>query len=402
MTTYVYKAKKKSAETVTGQISAQNQDEAVDLITQLGMLPVSIEEELPGKARDEALSVKKIKSKELYLFSRQLGNLLKAGVSLPKALTIIEQQTENLYFKKVIAHLLWQIKNGKSFSQALSQYPPIFSHLYVTMIKAGEESGDLEKMLATVVTYQKYQEETFSKLRMALAYPLFMAVMGTGTVIFILSFVLPKLIVLFQNVGEDLPMPTRILIALSQLFHRGWYVLLILLGSGIIGWQRLSVFDKTRHTFSRALLKIPLLGEMLLKDQLARFCRTLVMLLKSGISIVHSLAIAIPVINNEILKEQFIKCHSEITLGKSFGFSIKQRQFIPSMMGHLITVGEESGNLNEVLDDIADSYEQETNERLRILTTLLEPAMILVMGGIIGFIVFAMLLPIFQLDVMGH
>jgi len=408
MTTFVYTAKKSTAETVTGKITAEDQEEAIELINQLGFLPVSVKENSDGEAAErvdfseEALRTrKKVKTKEIYIFSRQLANLLKSGISILRALVIIHEQTQNVFFRKVIGQITKEIKNGKSLSESLGLFPNIFSPLYITMAQAGEESGSLQEMLVSVATYQHRQGEIRSKVRTALVYPALMAGVGAATVWFVLTFVLPKMAGLFQNMGEALPLPTVILLSVSAILNTWWMVVLLAVLVGVFALNRFIQSASGRIVMSFFLLRVPLFGQIILKSELARFCRTLVLLLKSGVSIIYALPIAIPILSNEVIKKQLIQCNEDLTTGGSFGESIKRSASIPSMMGHLIAVGEESGNLNEVLSEIADAYEQETDEQTKIMTTLLEPMMILTVGLVVGFIVFAILLPIFQMDVLG-
>jgi len=228
MTKYNYKAKKRNAETVSGHINANSQDEAVDLISQLGLTPVSVfPEENNSVSEKPTQSVKiikrsKVSKKEVYIFSRQLANLLKSGVSLLKSLNIINEQTNSAYFRQIIGQLILSVKNGKSFSESLSAHPGVFSSLYITMIHAGEESGSLREMLINVSVYQKEQEEIRSKVRTALVYPIFMAFVGFISVYFILVFVVPKMAGLFSNMGNALPLPTVILLSLSSFLSKWW------------------------------------------------------------------------------------------------------------------------------------------------------------------------------------
>lgn len=400
MTTYIYKAKKNTAETVTGQITAQSQEEAIDLITQLGFLPVSVEEKNLKDSVDVG-RVLNVKRKDIYIFTRQLSNLLKSGVSLLRALVIMEDQTQNPYFKRVINAMSAEIRNGRSFSETLSNYPKIFDSLYSTMVKAGEESGDLQKMLYSLAIYQQRQEEVKSKIRGAMAYPVLMGVVGLITVYVMLTFVLPKMSGLFSSVGQ-LPLPTVILLKISHVFQKFWYI--ILLGATVLGlliyrWTKTSAGQKA---LSQMLLKFPIFGDLILKSELARFSRTLSLLLKSGSSLNRALPVVIPILSNNVIKAHLWRCNEELTAGGSLGESIKQSSDLPSMMGHLIAVGEESGNMEESLSEIADGYEQETEEKIKMATSLLEPIMILTVGVVIGFIVFAILLPIFQIDVLAH
>lgn len=401
MTTFVYKAKNRTTQTVSGQINAQNQEEAVDLITQLGLLPVSVVEQSVIENKALLSKPRKVRNRELYTFTKQLANLVRSGTSLLRSLEILTEQTQSIYLKSVIRSIAQGVKNGKAFSACLSDFPYIFSSLYVTMVNAGEEAGNIHDMLYSLATYLKKQEEIITKVRSALAYPLLMMAVGMGTVYFILTFVLPKMSGLFTNLGNTLPLPTVILLSLSTLLSK--YTLWILLAVAGITFALYNFFRsyQGRYILSQMVLKFPLFGELILKSELARFCSTVELLLKSGVPILRSLQIAIPILGNDLLKEKFLKCKNDLTAGGSLGKSLKDTAGIPLMVGHLITVGEESGNLPDVLGEIAETYEQETGEQIKIMTTLLEPVMILLIGSIIGFIVFSILLPIFQIDVLA-
>jgi len=229
-----------------------------------------------------------------------------------------------------------------------------------------------------------------------------MAVFGIVTVYVILTFVLPNMSGLFENIGDGLPLPTVILLKVSDAFRKGG-IGIVLVALILIILVRKSVRSKAGGLVSsRFLLRMPLFGEIVLKTELARFCRAMVLLLNSEIPILHALDISIPILSNEIIKTHLYKCKDDLSAGGMFGESIKKSKDLPPMMGHLITVGEESGNLNEVLSEIAENYEQETDEKIKVMTTLFEPLMILIVGLMVGFIVFAMLLPIFEIDVLAR
>jgi len=396
---FFYKAKKKTAETVTGHISAQSQSEAIELIHQLGLIPMEVDADSSDITANQAKGIKKIKAKELYFFTRQLANLLKSGLSLLRALTLIEEQIINKYFRSVIGHIAEEVKNGKNFSDALSAFSHIFSEMYLSMVKAGEESGDLYSTLIRLSEHQKKQRELISKVRASLAYPLFMAFVGFFTVYYVIAFVFPKMVVLFQNI-DPMPLPTLLMMDISQFMSDGW--LWILSGITIVifslrFWMQ-SKFG--RILSSRFILSLPLIGQMILKSELARFSSTLVLLMKSGISLIKALDIVVPILSNESLKKYFIDAKAHLISGGSLGESIKGVKEFPPMMGYLISVGEESDSLEDVFSEISDSYQEDVEEKIKILTALFEPAMILFIGLIIGFIVFAMLLPIFQMDMI--
>ncbi|MBF0484831.1 MAG: type II secretion system F family protein [Candidatus Omnitrophica bacterium] len=399
MPLYIYKAKKNPTETVTGQIVASDQEEAVDLITQLGFVPISVLLHADDKEKDWSKRSIRVSTKELCVFSQQLAALLKSGVTILTALDIIRIQTKNLYFKYVIGQVAQGVKNGRALSDCLGMYPKIFSELYVMMMFAGENSSNLREMLLSMANYQKRQEEFMSRVRMAMVYPLFMAVVGTGTIIFILTVVLPKMMGLFKNLQGGLPLPTKIVLGVSGFFIHFWYLIIIALFGIYWIFQHMLRSRQGKKNFSKFVLMLPLLGDLYGKAQLARFCRTINLLLRNGIALTQAIKIAAPVLDNAFLKEQLEATHEALAVGGTWGTALKRMENLPVMMGYMISVGEETGNLTEVLADVADYYEQEVDEKIKMTTTILEPLMILLVGLVVGTIVFAILLPIFQVDI---
>ena len=402
MPSYIYKAKKDALNSISGQINAQNEDDALEMIHQLGLIPVSIEESNAEGVLFSDIREVKIKDKELYLFSKQLANLLKSGVSLLKALEVLSEQTKSVYFSRVLNEISIGVKSGRTFSACLSDYPAIFSALFVAMVRAGEEMGKLRQMLNSVADFLKAQEEFSSKVRSAMVYPVFMLVIGISTVIFILTFVMPKMSVIFMDAGQSLPLPTRIVMAISHFFKAFGA------GSAIAGVIGFLAFNRWRSTLQGSiligqfLLNLPLIRPLVLKVDLARFTRTMSLLLESGLTIIRSIEMAVPTMHNPQLKMDLFTCIQGLSAGENLGQCLSKSSLIPPMMVQLITVGEESGNLQESLKDIAESYEADINETTKLITTVLEPAMILVVGAVVGLIVFAMLLPIFSMDLMAH
>ena len=240
----------------------------------------------------------------------------------------------------------------------------------------------------------------FSRFRMAMAYPILMATVGIGTIVFMFTFVMPRLMNLYVNMEQSLPLPTKILISLSEALNKWglWIVVVLAIAVWIINNQLKTALGKA--AFSVFKLHLPLFGKFIVKAELARFSRTLELLLKSGIPILRALEISIPVLDNEVIKNQLKRSCKELEQGGSFGKSLKAVKIFPLFMSNLIVVGEESGKLDDALSEVANSYEHDTDETIRIMSSLIEPLMILVMGIIVGFIVVAMLLPIFEINVM--
>lgn len=408
MPTYKYRAKKGPVDIVEGKIDALSEKSAVEKLSQSGFLPVRIELDLQAKVAPQAAAIskpqgapaarKRVKSREITVLSRELASLLKSGVPILKALDIISEQSGHSGLKDILSGIRNDIKEGAAFSSALLKYPAMFSPVYIALIRSGEDGGSLPQALLRIAEYRVRQEEMFSRLRMALAYPLFMAAVGIATVAFMLTYVMPRLAGLFVNTGQKLPLPTQILISVSSgLRQRGFWIILALSIFALIAKRQLKTAPG-RLFLSSFSLRLPLLGKFILKAELARFSRTLELLIKNGITILKALDIAIPVLSNDIIKNQLKKSVKDLQAGGSFGRSLKNQKLFPLFMSNLIAVGEESGRLSDSLQEIADSCERDTDEQMRVMSSLLEPLMILIIGSVVGFIVVAMLLPIFEIN----
>ncbi|HNX81808.1 MAG TPA: type II secretion system F family protein [Candidatus Omnitrophota bacterium] len=404
MPIFTYKAKKGPDEVVEGTLEALSEKEAIEKISQLGYLPLSLQSSEKSTKQDQSVTpIKKegkVRSRHVTLFSRQLAGLLKAGVPILGSLNIIAEQTESRVFSDILKQILKTVKEGNTFSSALAAHPKVFNPLYIAMVRTGENSGVLPEVLMRISEYRAKEEEAMSRFRMALAYPLLMAIVGLGTIVFMLTFVMPRLMKLFGSLGQSLPLPTRMLISFSNLLQQWWLWVICI----AVVWfvRRRLASERARKIWSAWVLRLPLFGPYILKAEIARFSRTLELLLKSGITILRAIDVAIPVVSNEIMKEHIQKSLKELEQGGSFGRSLKNSHIFPPFVSNLLLVGEESGKLTDALAEIAASYERDTDEATKTMTNLLEPAMILVMGTIVGFIVIAMLLPIFEINVAVH
>jgi general secretion pathway protein F len=405
MPVYAYRAKKDPQNIVEGRVEGRSEKEAIEKINALGYIPVHVEECGVSASRDTTSfnrSVGKIRPAEVTIISRQLASLLKAGVPILAALNIISEQSENASLKAMVRNVHDAVKEGSTFSGTLMQYPQVFPPIYIAMVRVGEDSGSLPEMLLRISDYRSKQEEMFARFRMALAYPMLMAMVGVGTIIFMLTFVMPRLLNIYNNIDQRLPLPTRILISVSEgLRHWGIWILLVLIAVIFVAAQQLKS-AAGRSFLSVFKLHVPVFGKFILKAELSRFCRTLELLIKSGIPILKGLEVGIPILENEVIKGKLRTSYKDLEQGGSFGRSLKSSSLFPLFMTNLLIVGEESGKLDEALSEVASSYERDTDEAIKVMSSLLEPLMILGMGLIVGFIVIAMLLPIFEINVMAH
>ncbi|MBN3039795.1 MAG: type II secretion system F family protein [Candidatus Omnitrophica bacterium] len=401
MPLYQYRAKEGPHKIIQGYIEAPDQEKAFKRIEEMGYFPVKIEEAEQDQEKIPAkLKNKKVKSQDIIIFSRQLATLIKSGIPILRALGILSEQTQSKAFSMIIKDIYVNLKEGVSFSQCLSQYPKIFSPFYTSMVQAGEDSGKLEEVLFRLSDYRKKREELISRVRLAMVYPLIMGCVGLGTIIFMFTFVMPRLMNIFNDLGENIPVPTKILIKVSGFVSGWWWAIAAGIAAIIIFIRMFLQKQEGKVFFSALILKIPILGDLMLKKEIALLSRTLELLIKSGISVLRSIELTAPVIGNEIIRENFIKGYDELKQGASLGRTLRHFKVFPAFMTNLIVIGEESGKLEAPLSELASSYEQDTEESVKTFTTILEPLMIVSMGLVIGFIVVAMLLPIFELNLM--
>jgi len=405
MGAYTYKAKKGPDEIVESVIYASSKKEAIEKISQMGYLPVRVEEAGSPAVTDTGkpgFFFKRVRPKLVTVFTRQLSILLRSGVPILNALTILVDQSDSMYLKAVLSEIRQAVKDGKELSSALSLYPHIFPALYVSLVRAGEDSGTLEEALMRIAEYRYKQEQIISRIRTALTYPLLMAIVGVGTIVFMLTFVMPRLLKIFARLGQDLPLPTKILIGISNfLTQKPVWLVAGILAAGIVFFFQRGIQSKREQLFISYLkLHMPLFGNVFLKAELARFSRTMELLLKSGIQLLRALQGSIPTVDNEIIREELKQGYKAIEQGQSFGATLGRASVFPKFMVNLVSVGEESGKIDEALQELARTYEEETDEAVKIMTNLLEPMMILIMGIMVGFIIVSMLLPVFQLNIM--
>ena len=404
MPLYRYRAKETPQKLIEATLEAPTREDAIKRIEEMGYFPVKVEE-VSAAAEKQSRVIKKfrarLRSQEITIFSRQLATLIKSGVPILKSLGVIVEQASNIYFKNIISDIYNGLKEGQKLSHALSQYPTVFSSFYVAMVQAGEDSGNLEVILFRLADYRQLQEDIISKVKLALLYPVIMLTVGVGTIVFMLTFVMPRLMQIFQDIGQDLPLPTQILIATSEyLTSQKALILLILLLLLIVLVRHELRRKATKRLLSVLQLRLPIVGDLMLKKELARLSRTLELLIKSGIPILRAIELTAPIIDNETIKEKFLEGYRELKQGSSLGRTLKRFKVFPAFMTNLIIIGEESGKLDLSLAELASSYEKDTDDGVKAFTTILEPIMILGMGLIVGFVVIGMLLPIFQINLI--
>ncbi|MBM3250051.1 MAG: type II secretion system F family protein [Candidatus Omnitrophica bacterium] len=400
MPRFTYTARSSPQRSVSGDLEADSKQDAINKLTRLGYFPVRIEAEDLSATKTGLLKLRLVKNREIALFTHQLSTLLESGVNILSGLNIIAGQASNRYFKSVINDIIAKIRDGRAFSESLALHPDIFSSLYTSMIRAGEASGTLDETLKRLAEFLEKDEEFRSSVRSALTYPAFVFGVGCLTVAVLLGFVIPRLVTMFEDMGQALPLPTKILIGISGTLRSYWWLILIILATAAFLFRRALRSPEGKLAWDAFKLKTPVWGQISLKTEISRMMRTLSLLLSSGVAIVSSLDIASAVLENQVLKDEMRKFKDEISKGASFSRCLNDSKAFPVFVTDIVKVGEETGSLEKALMRIADDYGRDVDQSLKNLSRLLEPVIIVIMGLIVGYIVLSMLLPIFQINLI--
>jgi len=406
MPVYEYTALDGSGKSVNGIIDADSPVAARQRLRGSGIFPVDVKEtsSRPRDLRSGPVSVsallKRIKPGEVSVATRQLSILLGAGVPLVASLDALISQITNPLLKKIVAQIKESVNEGNSLAFALSSHPRIFSSIYVNMVRAGEASGSLDVVLERLADLGEYQQALRSRFKAALAYPVFMFFIGTLVLFFLITFIVPNITQIFREMHHTLPIPTVVLISVSNFLKSFWWLILLATAVGIVIIRQLKNTPRGRYVWDEVKLRIPVLGPISNKMAVARFGRTLGSLLKAGVPLISALQIVRNIVNNVIIADVIDNTVDEIQAGKSLASPLAQSRWFPSIVVQMISVGEQSGELETMLSKIADTYDRDVESQIMAMTSMLEPVMILVMGLIVGFVVISILLPIFEMNQM--
>jgi general secretion pathway protein F len=341
----------------------------------------------------------RVSANDVSIFTRQLSTLLGAGMPLVPSLSILMKQAKNPLLKKSLAQIREQVNEGKSLTESMSVFPQIFPPFYLNMVRAGEASGTINLVLERLADFSESQQTLMNKIRSALAYPVIMFFMGSAVILLLMTFVVPKITGIFADMHQTLPLVTIILITVSNFLKSFWWLILILLAAGVAAFKYMTTGTEAgKRQWDNAKLKIPVWGQVNRKIAIARFSRTLATLLESGVPLLSAMEIVRNVVNNIIIGEAISKARKDLEEGKGLSGPLTQTGIFPSLVTEMIAVGEQSGTLEKMLNRIATAYETEAQTDILIMTSLLEPIMILIMGLGVGFIVVSILLPIFEMN----
>jgi len=402
MAQFKYTARNNLGKTVEGIVEAPMQKAALDKLRGQRFTVMNVAEVKSGSGEsflDKIPFFKpSVKSKDLVIFSRQLATLVSAGVPIVQGLNILIEQIQSPIFQKIMAAVRSDIESGIAIADAMKKHPAAFSELYVSMIRAGETGGVLDSILERLSSYLEAAEELRGKVKGAMVYPIVVSGVASCVTIFLLVAVIPTFKTVFASFGGELPLPTQCLLAVSDfLRHYFLYLLAVPIGS-FFALKQWRATEKGQTVIDGLLIKLPVIGSLLKKVAVAKFTRTLGTLIKSGVPILQALDTVAKTSGNKVVEDAILKCRESIREGEKIADPLKASGIFPAMVIQMISVGEETGNLETMLNKISDFYDQEVDTAVKAMTSLIEPVIICVMGVVIGAIVICMFLPIFQMS----
>ncbi|MBK8264484.1 MAG: type II secretion system inner membrane protein GspF [Nannocystis sp.] len=408
MASYAYTGLTAAGKTVKGIESA---DSVAALKAQLkrgGVFLTSVSEtnaapQGAGLSREVDLSAlfDRVKQKDVARITQLLGTLLAAGITLPEGLSALTDQVESRRFKGILSDIANKVNEGSSFAESLARYPDVFMPLYINMVRAGEASGSLETVLLRVAGFMEQQEELRGKVQSAMIYPVAMAVVSGGVVTLLMVNVVPQITSMFDDMEAKLPWNTKLLIFASDVIGGFWYLIIAAFVGLYFLFRRWRSSEAGRQLGDRIALEVPVVGDLVRKVAIARFARTLSTMLASGVQLLQALDIVRSLLGNVILEGVVATARDNIREGEGISPALKRSGEFPPLVTHMIAVGERSGQLEAMLNDVANAYDREVSVAIGRMTTLLEPLMIVVMGGSVGFIIFSIMQPIMMLNEMA-
>ena len=400
-TMFEYRVRDKRGKTVSGELEGTSSAAVARSLRERGLIPLSVEEKQQASGPKTEINIPgltdRVKVKDVAIFSRQFSTMVNSGLSLIKALNVLEAQTENATLAKVVSEVRSAVEQGTSLSAALSAHPKVFNKLYVAMIKAGEVGGVLDETLIRLADMIEANVKLRSKLKSAMAYPLVVMGLVTNIVIAMLLFVVPMFEGMYEDLGGELPLATKLLINTSSLIQTYWYIVLALMIGGIIGLKKWIKTPVGRLSWDAFKLKVPVFGKLTHKSAISRFSRTFSVLTRTGVPILQAIDIVSDTAGNAVVQNALADVRQSVKSGESLTAPLERHSVFPPMVVQMMAVGEETGALDTMLGKVSDFYDAEVEATVDALTSLIEPLLIIFMGVTVGGILIALYLPMFNI-----
>jgi type IV pilus assembly protein PilC len=395
MPKFVYSARPAAGGNIqSGEMVVNTKDEVLSYLHRQKMIPVSVRQKEAGINLTIGTG---IKTRDIVIFTRQFATMINSGLPLVQSLDILAEQTENQAFRKVIQEVLYDVESGNTLADSMKKHPKVFTELYVNMVAAGEAGGILDTILLRLATFLEKNDALIRKIKGAMIYPGVILTVAVLAVVILLLFVIPTFQTMFESAGIPLPLPTQIVIGLSAFLQAYWWAL----GLGVIAaafvFRQVYATSDGKLFFDRVLLRLPILGDLQRKAAVARFTRTLGTLVSSGVAILEGLEITAKTAGNRVIHDAVMSSRASIAGGETIAAPLKESGVFPPMVVQMINVGEQTGGLDEMLSKIADFYDEEVDAAVEALLSAMEPIMIVFLGTIVGGMIVAMYLPIFDM-----
>lgn len=408
MAAYAYRASTREGKVVEGSMEASGEAAVVAALRGQGLMPLSVKAgssaatgfsfslnfELPWNRQP------KVRSRDLMVFTGELSTLLRAGLPLDRSLGSLSALTENETLKRIVGEILGRVQEGRSLSQAVGEHPEVFPPLYVNMIRAGEAGGVVETVLERLAEYLESSEKTREEIKSAMVYPIILATTAGGAILVMLTFVLPKFAAIFADLGTAMPASTRFVMAVSDVLLGYWWAITAGVVAAYIGWKRWLATPAGRERFDRFSLAAPVVGDLVRKLQVARFARTLGTMLKGGVPLIQALEIVRAVVANVVISGALAVVQRDVSEGKGLSGPLERVKVFPPLALQMVGVGEETGRLDDMLMVVSDHYDTEVSHAIARAMALISPLVLVVMGMVTGFIVWAMISAVFSVNEM--
>jgi len=381
-------------------MDAENEQVVVRRLRDMGYHPIEVTENAERQKSFLTKPLGRVRQSDVTVMFQQLSRLIRAGLPLLRSLRTLRRQAENSRMREIIDQLHTGVQQGRTFAECLSEHPKVFPEMYASMVAAGETGGMLEEVLERLAMFSEKEQHLKGKVISSLIYPCFLVFAGLSAAFILLSFVFPRFVDLFEEFDAELPAPTRLLIVMCEFMESYWLAILVAIAGLVVGLVQYRRTSAGRMAIDRGVLRVPLIGVLILRAQVANFARTLGTLVDNGVPILKALRVTEATLTNRAIGAQIDVIHAAVIDGSSLHESLDRAEYFPPMAVSMMAIGEESGMLGDVSRQIADTYDEEVDRAIKNVTTMLEPALILVMGVFVGFLVISMLLPMFQLSTM--
>jgi type IV pilus assembly protein PilC len=395
--TYEYKVRDRAGNLVSGQLIGDSEGLVMTKLREMGMTPIEVKKANAGLKMEINLRPGRVKLKDLAVFSPQFATMVNSGLPILRALSILSDQTQNKELQKVLVQVRLDVEQGASLSGAMERHPKAFSDLYVAMVKAGETGGVLDNVLLRLADNIEKEVELRRKVKSAMTYPVVVVLLVMLILSAMLLFVVPQFKSIYAQLGGDLPLPTRILLSVSNAVRTYWYMFALFMFGMIFAFRRYKRTDRGRAQMDAVKLRIPVFGGLFHKTALSRFSSTLGMLLRSGVPILQALDIVADTVNNRVISRAVGDVQEAVRGGESMAKPLSRHKVFPPMVVQMLAVGEETGGVDTMLDKVAEFYNSEVSASVDALTSLIEPLMIAIIGGAVGAAVIALYMPMFDI-----